>query len=301
MLIRRHSGRRFFLASRFILALIAGRLGLAIIATFSAGAVFAFIAHQIREGDTVNIDHPVIAYFRQPGLLPLRQIAGIYTHLGDGPTVGIVTLIAFLFFVWRKRLWPDGWAILTAGAGGFLLIEGLKAIFGRPRPEGALAAGLSFPSGHSFLGIAVYGFLLNRLGIKARWWIFPCLAIGATRPVLGVHYPTDVLAGWVAGGAWLTGCLAFPRTFHRGNFVQWQEQRGLEWLRAKRELIRLRKRAPELRQAAGKWGERIPARWGRRIEGELLLLALLARARGNLDIAPEVLHWEKRLFGIVRD
>lgn len=288
-------------AARLIVAFLAGRLGLAFLLALGAGAFFAFVAHQVREGDFANFDRSILLAFHKPSLGRVRDVASIYTHLGDGPVVGAVTFFATLAFTLRKRFWPDGAAILTAGLGGFLLIEALKALFGRPRPEGALAAGLSFPSGHSFLGVAVYGFLANRMGIKARYWLLPCLTIGMTRPIVGAHYPTDVLAGWSAGGVWLLGCLSFPQAIGREGFSAWRRARVEEFLKSRRRLGKLRSLRPVLEAAAGPLGARIPHRWGRHLEGDLLALALLARWRGEQTASTPVLEEGKRLIGVIRE
>ncbi|RYG49193.1 phosphatase PAP2 family protein [bacterium] len=295
------AGRGILIAARFVVAFLAGRLGLAFLLALVAAGFFAFVAHQVREGDFSNFDRSILLFFRRPDYASVRDVASVYTHLGDGPVVGAVTLLATVAFILRKRFWPDGAAMLTAGVGGFLLIEAMKALFGRPRPEGALAAGLSFPSGHSFLGIAVYGFLASRLGIKARWWLIPCLAIGMTRPIVGAHYPTDVLAGWSAGGVWLLGCLAFPHAVGREGFAKWRRARVEEFLASRRRLGKLRSLRPELQAAAGPIAARVPHRWGRHIEGDLLALALLARWRGERAASTPVLEEGRRLIGLVRE
>lgn len=131
------------------------------------------------------------------------------------------------------KVWGPGLAIAIAGfwiagdrrpvlalgivmAGATLLDNGLKVAFHRVRPEaffGALPDTYSFPSGHALFSLCFYGALalIFAKHLRSKFsqrvlWIGAALlvlCIGASRVYLGVHYPTDVLAGYLAGGAWL--------------------------------------------------------------------------------------------------
>ena len=111
--------------------------------------------------------------------------------------------------------------MLVAIGGGELLIIGLKALFHRPRPSEVFAGlGYSFPSGHSFFAVTLYGMMaywLTRATPARRWVWVPAvlliLAIGFSRIYLGVHYASDVLAGFCVGLPWLWACLALPTAF----------------------------------------------------------------------------------------
>jgi len=101
--------------------------------------------------------------------------------------------------------------LLISMGGGFALNQLLKFCFHRPRPSTALLHqyGLSFPSGHAMMSMAFYGCLAwlavqygRRWGVGVVLVVF-CLLIGLTRVYLHVHYPTDVVAGFAAGTAWL--------------------------------------------------------------------------------------------------
>ncbi|HYD85123.1 MAG TPA: phosphatase PAP2 family protein, partial [Opitutus sp.] len=110
--------------------------------------------------------------------------------------------------------------VLAASTGGLVLNNVLKAIFGRERPDETLHLveidSLSFPSGHAMLSATIYltlAVLLTRLADRRREKsyllgaaLLLSFAVGLSRVYLGVHYPTDVIAGWAAGIAWAQIC-----------------------------------------------------------------------------------------------
>jgi len=115
--------------------------------------------------------------------------------------------------------------VIVASAGGGALSVGLKQLFGRGRPD--IVPHLvhvndpSFPSGHSMVALVIYltlGALLARFTTRRRVRVYLIanalsltFLIGVTRVCLGVHYPTDVLAGWCAGLAWALLCWLVAR------------------------------------------------------------------------------------------
>lgn len=142
------------------------------------------------------------------------------THLAGIPAnYGLGLLVALALVTRREWALLQVWLVGQIGSG--VLITYLKAVFGRPRPvlERPLAveSGLSFPSGHSVSSLVLYGLLsyimvLTLPRIAARPLILLTLvmgvSIGMSRIVLGVHFFSDVLAGWSVGGAWLSLVLA---------------------------------------------------------------------------------------------
>jgi undecaprenyl-diphosphatase len=134
--------------------------------------------------------------------------------------VWIVGVTVGLYFLWRRR-WLRLIVWLAALAGGEALNFLLKAWFARPRPQFAdpLAVALyySFPSGHAMMSLITYGLLAYFLfiGLPRRWQRVPAVAalillillIGFSRLYLGVHYLSDILAGFVVGGLWLSVCI----------------------------------------------------------------------------------------------
>ncbi|MGI4834383.1 MAG: phosphatase PAP2 family protein [Janthinobacterium lividum] len=143
-----------------------------------------------------------------------------------------------LFFVPASLLVP--WLLYRQGyhryatefmlsmGGGILLNELLKACFHRARPTSALIHqyGLSFPSGHAMMGVAFYGCLAWIAVQHGRHWGWALalgawvLLIGLTRVFLHVHYPTDVVAGFAAGLAWLV-------LLRTGLQLFWKEKKEL--------------------------------------------------------------------------
>lgn len=203
------------LAPFAVLALIAAMLG-----------IFGKIADEVMDGQTHAFDEAILRALRNPGDLAdpigpawLELAMRDLTSLGSFTVVALLTLVAIGYLVIHGKR-AAALFVLVAIAGGVVLSEGLKHLFGRPRPD--LVAHLvevqtaSFPSGHAMLSAVTFltlGALLagtqGRRRLKAyviSVAILLTLMTGASRVYLGVHWPTDVLAGWCAGAAWAMGC-----------------------------------------------------------------------------------------------
>jgi len=154
-----------------------------------------------------------------PGLTPWVRRVTFFASLPFlvGAGIGLPALLA----VMRRR--REALEVLLAVAGAALLNQLLKTHFHRLRPTSALIPqpGLSFPSGHAMIGIALYGcvaWLLWQHGRHPFWAILLLLwagLIGCTRIYLHVHYATDVVAGLAAGISWLIVLRATMRWFQR--------------------------------------------------------------------------------------
>ena len=182
---------------------------------------FARYAGHVRSGSTQAFDDAVlrwIADHRSPGLEPIMLEI---TFLGTGTVVTAIVAVAALF-LWLTRHKFSAALLLIATVGGIALNNLLKVGFARPRPQvfewGSHALTWSFPSGHAMSAAVVYGtvaYLAARLQ-KKGWHraitLFVALVlivlIAATRLYLGVHYPSDVLAGIIIGLAWAGFCMA---------------------------------------------------------------------------------------------
>ncbi|HEY1051556.1 MAG TPA: phosphatase PAP2 family protein [Prosthecobacter sp.] len=235
--------RSFLITSRDWLArrgLLEAAVLLSLFALAGSTWLFLEIADEVREGEYQHYDDLVLRALRSPedSTLPrgphwLLQVARDVTTLG-GFTVIILITLGTVGFLALRRKWHTCVLVLASIAGGTLMSMLLKAFFARSRPAVVPhlvdVASLSFPSGHSMLGAITYltlGALLARTTADRRIKIY-CLGlavtlvflIGLTRLYLGVHYPTDVLAGWCAGIVWALLCALIARWLQRRGDVE---------------------------------------------------------------------------------
>jgi undecaprenyl-diphosphatase len=193
-----------------------------------AGGLFAFaqIMDEALEGDAHAFDEAILLALRQPGdpadpLGPpwLEIVIRDFTALGSHAVLGLIGLLA-LGYILLLRKWLSAALLVVSFGGGMALNSVLKLGFDRPRP--ALVSHLvethtaSFPSGHAMLAAVCYltlGALLAGVthGRSRKAYILGValaltLLVGGSRIYLGVHWPTDVLAGWCLGSAWAMGC-----------------------------------------------------------------------------------------------
>lgn len=182
------------------------------------GAVWAFaeFAEAVLAGSTQRVDEAVLGWVDGHRTEALDRVALEITALGNFATLAVLVL-AVSIFLWLTRHRLSVLLLMSAVAGGAILNTLLKDLFDRPRPDvitwGTHVVSASFPSGHSmtaFIAYASVAYLGGRLEPTRtlRWttWILAgalILAVGASRIYLGVHYPSDVLGGYVAGLAWL--------------------------------------------------------------------------------------------------
>jgi undecaprenyl-diphosphatase len=193
-----------------------------------AGLVFAFglIAQEVVKGKTLAFDRLIMLSLRSaadpsvpigPAWLP--EAARDVTSLGSMVVLGIVTLavVGYLLLAGKPAV---AWLMVIAVVGGIALSDLLKFAFGRARPDVvaplARVFTTSFPSAHATMSAIAYltiGAILARSQRSSTLSLyFMSLAVfltvlsGVSRIYLGVHYPTDVLAGWCIGAAWALGC-----------------------------------------------------------------------------------------------
>lgn len=188
--------------------------------------VFGLLAEQVTDGDTAAFDQTMLMMFRDAAapavpLGPPWMLEAIrdITALGSFSVLGALVLgvVLHLVFTGSRRT-----AILVAVSvvGGSALSTLLKLLFDRPRPDltGAVEVfSSSFPSSHATVSAVVYLTIGVILAERAKTWPARLLyffgailltgAVGFSRLYLGVHFPTDILAGWSLGAAWALICL----------------------------------------------------------------------------------------------
>jgi undecaprenyl-diphosphatase len=186
--------------------------------TLSAWA-FGALAEEVVEGDT-HLDTRFADWLHQNASPGWTSFFERVTWLGNGPVLVVVTLAAGVV-LWRKRWLTDLVLLILAGVGTQILTVGLKQGFERERPffpnPLASATSYSFPSGHASVSLAVYGtigFIAARhlSDRRARVAVLAAAAvlvglIGFSRLYLGVHFLSDVIAGFSLGLAWVALCV----------------------------------------------------------------------------------------------
>ena len=206
-----------------------------------AGALcFIVVADLVRGGATLRIDDQLIRSLRNPadpadpiGPAWLEDTVRDLTSLGSAAVLGLVTMVVVGFLLIRRTYHAMG-LVLIATLGGLALSLVLKGHFSRPRPDMvprlAEVYTSSFPSGHSMLAAVIYltlGALLSRLVERPALKVYVlsvamllALVVGLSRVYLGVHYPTDVLAGWSVGLSWAILCWLVARQLQRKGVVE---------------------------------------------------------------------------------
>jgi undecaprenyl-diphosphatase len=200
---------------------------------------FVEIADEVLEGNTHRFDSEILLSLREPqapgtpiGPRWLQEVARDVTSLGG---TAVLTLLAACAVGYLILIRQAAAALLTALAlgGGTLFSALLKSGFDRPRPDLVPHAvevySASFPSGHAMLATVTYltlGALLARVQTTRRaqvylltWAIFLSILIGVSRVYLGVHWPTDVLAGWCVGAAWAVLCATLELGLQRVGVI----------------------------------------------------------------------------------
>jgi undecaprenyl-diphosphatase len=207
-----------------------------------AGGMWAFVAvsEEVIEGDTRAADEAVLLALRNPADRADPIGPGWVEELGrDATALGGVGVLTFITLAVAGFLTLQGKGraavfVVIAVAGGIALSFALKSGFDRPRPDlvphGSIVYTASFPSGHSMMSAVVYltlGTLLARFQTRRRLKIYVIalavlmtLVVGVSRVYLGVHWPTDVLAGWAAGATWAMLCWAVALWLQRHRQVE---------------------------------------------------------------------------------
>lgn len=183
--------------------------------------LFVGVATLMTAGATQRFDDSVLLWMNQYATDSRDLVALEVTALGSGASVWMVVMVGSLF-LWLTRHRYSAALLWVAAAGSTIVSSTLKYSFDRARPQlfewRTDYAGLSsFPSGHSTTAMVVYAtlaYLVIRLEPTRRMRritlvgaVLIILAIGLTRIYLGVHYPSDVIAGYLVGAVWATVCV----------------------------------------------------------------------------------------------
>lgn len=200
----------------------AGKLALGFFAVAAALWLFLTVGSEMLEGETRALDRRLLLALRTPGNLAdpigprgLEEAMRDITGLGGFTLMTVVPLVAVVV-LWRMRLRVEALVMTGVVLLAQASANGLKVVYARPRPDlvphGSYVYSNSFPSGHSSVSSAVFLILaiiaarhVSRTGDRIGLYALAVLlvtAIGLSRVYLGVHWPTDVVAGWTLGSGW---------------------------------------------------------------------------------------------------
>ena len=211
-------------------------------------ALWAFIAlaGQVMGGDTQGLDARILRALRDPdnpsrlrGPMWLEPAMLDVTAIGGGWVLGLV-VVAIAGFLLLQTRYHSALVVLVSAISGELVTQLLKSVFQRPRPEIVphlrQVVDTSFPSGHAMQSAIIYltlGAMLMRLAesrlTKAYCLIMAIvvtLLVGMSRVYLGVHYPTDVIGGWIFGFVWASLCWIVARRFERETGVAQERKKA---------------------------------------------------------------------------
>ena len=221
-------------------SMLEARTLIALFVSVGALLVFAEFVDRVVEGDTRAFDESVLLAFRDPnnpshsiGPAWLQIMFRDITPLGGYAVVLLISLAVIGYLLMDGKRGAALW-VLVSVSGGAVISNLLKLAIERPRPD--LVARLvevntsSFPSGHATLAAVTYltlGALLSRVEARRRAKVYVLtvavvltVLIGVSRIYLGVHWPTDVLAGWCVGAAWAMLCWRIALALQRSGKVE---------------------------------------------------------------------------------
>jgi undecaprenyl-diphosphatase len=199
-----------------------------VVAALSALLAIGFysLSRAVVRGATGDLDRQAVLAMREPNDLSdpigprwVEELGRDFTALGG---VGVIALLTFsvVAFFWLSSMHRAAAYVAVASVGALLISSGLKQVFDRPRPDlvphRSHVYTSSFPSGHSAMSAAAYltlGLVASQFVARRRLKVlfigvamFVTAAVGVSRVYLGVHWPSDVLAGWAVGLSWALVC-----------------------------------------------------------------------------------------------
>jgi len=207
---------------------------------------FVWVAEKVVARQPMHLDEWAIRALRQPddpavpiGPRWLAEVGRDITALGGVAFVMLLTATVS-GFLWLRRQYRALAILLTSTLGGWIVSSVLKGLFDRPRPDLvphlSIVYTSSFPSGHAMMSAVVFltigtllGEFVTSFRLRAYFLIVAILLtllVGISRVYMGVHYPTDVLAGWAAGLAWALGCGLVARALKNKGLVETENRVG---------------------------------------------------------------------------
>ncbi|KAA5541790.1 phosphatase PAP2 family protein [Roseiconus nitratireducens] len=209
---------------RFLRWIRGHELATAVLVGIVGAGIWGFVelADEVTEGDSMTLDRQILLSLRQPndasdplGPSWFEEMARDVTALGSVVVLMFVTTIVVGYLFLAKQNWVSLF-VIVAIVGGTLVSTGMKSAFNRARPDlvqhETEVYTKSFPSGHSAMSALVYltlGALVARVQPRRKLKVyflavavFLAILVGCSRVYLGVHWPTDVLGGWMFGVTW---------------------------------------------------------------------------------------------------
>lgn len=203
-------------------ALLEAGAGISLIAALLSLFLFGWIAEEVRHGDTTRFDLAVRAWIHQFASPAMTRAMTVISMLGYKILIAelVVALVVFLYLRWRRAA-----ALLAVTMAGALVLDlALKYAFHRPRPQvffGAEPHSYSFPSGHALCSFCFYVVMAGLIAARTQSLALRVMvgalaaalviAIGLSRVYLGMHYPSDVLGGYLAAAVWVSAMLVLDR------------------------------------------------------------------------------------------
>lgn len=174
---------------------------------------FLYMTFKVYTGQSIPFDHTVQNALKVNPGEDFHEAASIITWLGSGKFLLPAVIILSLVFLFQNGMRSYAWKIGLVSLSGYGLVYLVKHLVQRTRPGFAEddASVYSYPSGHTFTGMIFFGllvyFAVRYMNGPLRWIIIILsflltIAVGSSRILLGVHYPTDVLASWLLGIMW---------------------------------------------------------------------------------------------------
>lgn len=219
------------------------RILLLFVSALAASLLFWRAASEVLEGDTMAVDRAILLSLRTAsnasvpiGPTWLHEAMVDLTALGSATVLTIITIVAAGYLIAARKPAIAAFTVSAVGAGA-LLGTILKLIYARSRPDivahlvGTHSA--SFPSGHAMNSAVVYltlAVLISRTAQDRRVSAYliaaaigMTLSIGFSRVYLGVHWPTDVVAGWCVGGVWAMICSLVAKSLQSSKQIEGAE------------------------------------------------------------------------------